>query len=75
MYDWKEIIFDVLRYAVKFIMAAIALAVVIASITVTIIGFILLWNTGEFNWWLPGGVIAMALIFGIAKVVEDLEWW
>lgn len=74
MYDWKEIIFDVLRYAVKFIMAAIALAVVIASITVTIIGILLLFSTG-FNWWLPGGVIAMALIFGIANVVEDLEWW
>lgn len=74
MYNWKEIIFDVLRYAVKFIMAAIALAVVIASITVTIIGILLLFSTG-FNWWLPGGVIAMALIFGIANVVEDLEWW
>ena len=75
MYDWKEIIFDVLRYAVKFIMAATALAVVIASITVTVIGILLICNTGEFNWWLPGGVIAMALIFGIAKVGEDLEWW
>ena len=74
MYNWKEIIFDVLRYAVKFIMAAIAVAVVIASITVTMIGILLLFSTG-FNWWLPGGVIAMALIFGIANVVEDLEWW
>ena len=75
MYDLKEIIFDVLRYAVKFIMAAIALAVVIASITVTVIGILLLCNTGEFNWWLPGGVIAMALIFGIANVGEDCGWW
>lgn len=75
MYDLKEIIFDVLGYAVKFIMAAIAVAVVIASITVTVIGILLLCNTGEFNWWLPGGVIAMALIFGIANVGEDLEWW
>lgn len=75
MYDLKEIIFDVLGYAVKFIMAAIAVAVVIASITVTVIGILLLCNTGEFNWWLPGGVIAMALIFGIANVGEDCGWW
>ena len=75
MYNLKEIILDILIYAAKFIIAAIALAVVIASITVTIIGILLICDTGEFNWWLPCGVIAMALIFGIANVVEDLEWW
>ena len=75
MYNLKEIILDILIYAAKFIMAAIALAVVITSITVTIIGILLLCNTGEFNWWFPCGVISMALLFGIANVGEDLGWW
>ena len=70
----KDFILSVLEYAGQFFLALIALAAIIASITVTIIGILLLFSTG-FNWWLPGGVIAMALIFGIANVAEDLEWW
>ena len=75
MNNLKEIILEILGYAAKFIMAAIALAVVITSITVTIIGILTLCNTWEFNWWLPCGVISMALIFGIANVGEDWGWW
>ena len=71
MSNLKEIIFDVFGYAAKFIMAAIAFAVVIASITVTVVGIIMLCSTWEFNWWLPCGVISMALIFGIANVLDD----
>lgn len=75
MNNLEEIILEILGYAAKFIMAAIALAVVITSITVTIIGILLLCDTGEFNWWLSCGVISMALIFGIANVGEDRGWW
>lgn len=75
MSNLKDIILEILGYAAKFIMAAIALAVVIASITVTVIGILTLCSTWEFNWWLPCGVISMALIFGIAKVGEDWGWW
>lgn len=75
MNNLEEIILEILGYAAKFIMAAIALAVVITSITVTIIGILTLCNTWEFNWWFPCGVISMALIFGIANVGEDRGWW
>ena len=71
----KYFILSVLEYAGQFFLALIALAAFIGSITATIIGFILLCNTGEFNWWLPGGVIAMALMFGIANVGDDWGWW
>ena len=75
MSDIKNFILSVLEYAGQFFLALIALAAIIASVVVAIIGFILLLNTGEFNWWLPGGVIAMALIFGIANVGKDWGWW
>lgn len=71
----KYFILSVLEYAGLFFLALIALAAILASITATIIGLILLCSTGEFNWWLPGGVIAMALIFGIANVGKDWDWW
>ena len=75
MSEIKNFILSVLEYACQFFLALIALAAIVASAAVAIIGFILLCNTGEFNWWLPGGVIAMALIFGIANVGKDWGWW
>ena len=75
MSEIKNFILSVLEYAGQFFLALIALAAIVASAAVAIIGFILLCNTGEFNWWLPGGVIAMALIFGIANVGKDWGWW
>ena len=75
MSNLKEIILDVLGYVAKFIVGAIVLAAVIASIAVTIIGILTLCSTWEFNWWLPCGVIAMALIYGIANTGDDWGWW
>lgn len=71
----KDFILSVLGYAGQFFLALIALAAFIGSIAATIIGLIQICSTGEFNWWLPGGVIAMALIFGIANVGDDWGWW